>query len=148
MPAAIAIPAIVGAASAGASVVGAKMQSNAAKKAAQTQVDASNQALGRYEQINRPYLDLGQSAATTLGRVMQPGMGYSPQQQRADVMGSAYRPNQPISAQLGESPSPFMQAMGPMGQTVKIASPDGSEVRDVPRQQAQMYLSRGGRIVG
>jgi hypothetical protein len=154
LPAAIAIPAIVGAASAGASVVGAKMQSNAAKKAAQTQVTASNDALRRYEQINQPYLQAGQSSMNTLGRLMQPGLPYSPQQQQMDARGpmsSAGPMDQMRPPMMGGGPpggkSPFASAMAPMGDMVKVQAPDGS-VRDVPRQMAQTFLARGGKLVG
>jgi hypothetical protein len=69
--------AIAAAASAAGSVASSKIQSNAAKKAASMQQQASNQGMdlqrqmyGQQMQMHSPYMGMGNSAANTLGRLM------------------------------------------------------------------------------
>lgn len=89
MPAAIAIPALIGA---GTQVAGAVMQSKAAKGAAKTQSQAADRAAGVTQRVYddqrslmQPYVQAGQSAVTSLGRLMQPGQPYTPRMQQQDA---------------------------------------------------------------
>src|SRR4051812_17102967 len=73
MPAAIAIPAIIGAAGVGAQVAGSAIQAHSAGKAAKAQEQASNQALdfsrGVYNNQMRmvdPYVQMGTDAFSRL----------------------------------------------------------------------------------
>lgn len=70
MPAAIAIPLIVGAASTGATIYAANKASGAAKDAARQQSDSAAAAMRTQQEMMGPYVSAGQSAATTLGRLM------------------------------------------------------------------------------
>jgi hypothetical protein len=79
MPAVVAIPAIIGAVG---SIVAAKIGSNAANKAAQTQTTAANNALTLQQQqyanaqsALTPWITTGSQAATTLGSLMGLGGG-------------------------------------------------------------------------
>lgn len=63
-------------------LVAANKSANAAKSAAQAQTNASNQAIDLQKQmyqqamqLQSPYLNLGNSAVNTLGRLMTPGSG-------------------------------------------------------------------------
>jgi hypothetical protein len=134
MPAAIAIPMIVGAAS---SVAAAKMSSNAANKAAKTQTAAADKALAANQavyqdqrQLMAPYTQAGQSAVTTLGRLLTPGAGATyasaplPQLGPGPFAGGNTAMPRPqmasrggaFSAALGQGPAPRMGGQGPMPQ--------------------------------
>jgi hypothetical protein len=90
MPAAVAVPLIVGAASAGATVYGAHKASQAAKDAAQTQTNYGNKALDLQKQMyeqdradQAPYRNISYGALNTLGSMMGPsfnagGGGFQP----------------------------------------------------------------------
>lgn len=110
MPAAIAIPLIMGAASVGASVVSAKMASNTAKKASQIQVDASNKAMDYQQQSQQRALDfIGQQQ----NRPLQPMGGAAFNQLSSRTGGGAY------GGLMGGSPSPYQM------QPPKIGAPGG-----------------------
>ncbi|MBA3949314.1 MAG: hypothetical protein H0X44_05145 [Acidobacteria bacterium] len=149
---------------------GAKKKADAAKKASEQQVAAADKAQGYNQQVYtdqralmQPYVQGGGAAYQQLlgdwqGR--QPGgapampqgappgspmsmAGSRPQPPGAPTMGQAV-PRTPMAMPPGMPGQTGPPAQGGM---VKIASPDGSEVRDVPQAQAQMYLSRGGKLV-
>lgn len=137
MPAAIAVPLIVGAASAGAGVVGAKMQSNAVNKAAKLQTAAADKSQAFNQQVYndqrhdlQPFVQGGTSAFQQLlgnWQAKQPG----------------YQPPQP---QAQQAPSPFGQAMQPQqpqgGGMVQLRAPDGS-VQGVPAHLADQFMAKG-----
>lgn len=137
MPAAIAIPLITGAASAGASIVGAKMASNSANNALRAQERSAAQAQNvqrdqfqQQQQRMQPYVNVGQQATQTLGQLgqqrapmfnaQQPGGGFNPQ--------SIY----------GQQPS--------MGGMVNMRTPDG-QVRRVPANMVEQAKMHGGQVV-
>ncbi len=125
MPAAIAIPLIIGAASAGAQVASAKMSSNAAKKAAGLQVASADKALAlendqfhATQQRMQPYVDSGQKALSTLNGLVYggaPSGGGMPQGGGGLLAPYArtFNPSQPGGGSLGPMPNgvPSPQAM-------------------------------------
>jgi hypothetical protein len=154
MPAAIAIPAIIGAASAGTALVGAHMQASAAKNAANTQVAASDRAQGFNQQVYndqrqlmQPYVTNGQ---TSLAKLMAQHWGgdqaqYMPQQGPGPMPGQQGRS---LAAMQGPGMGAPPQAGMGGGPTVKMTSPDGSETQDVPREHVPMFLAKGARVIG
>lgn len=115
--------AIAAGASAGAGIASAKMQSSAANKAAKTQQQSANQALGlqrdiynQQYQLHSPYMALGNSAATTLGRLtgVTPGMRFAaPPQQMPPQMGM---PMGPQPGGVARPRYPFMGGGGTLGE--------------------------------
>lgn len=78
MPAAIAIPLIIGAASTGAQAYAAKKSSDAAKEAADLQTKAGQKALAMQQRVyqdqvraQQPYMDMGVQALGQLGQTRQ-----------------------------------------------------------------------------
>lgn len=149
MPAAIAIPLITGAIGAGTAIAGAKIQSGAAKNAAKLQSASADKALAVNQGVYRdqqalmnPYVQGGQDAYARLFS-QQFGTPYQPPAQAPTA------PQIPQGPPAGARPNPFQQAMGgqPAGGMVTIQAPTG-ETRQVPREQAQMFVSRGGKVVG
>jgi hypothetical protein len=157
----------MGALGAGTSLVRGKMDSSAAKKAAQIQSDAAKRVEpiygGIYQQQMRgmdPYASMGRSSANTLGRLMQPGAAYSPQMQAQDARAQQNAPPQwspnpgAAPSMAGSRPMGGAPQMGtampgpgaPQGQTVRLRGPDGS-MRDVPEAQAAGLLARGATRV-
>lgn len=155
MPAAVAVPLIIGAAGVGGTLAAAKMSSNAAKRGAQLQSDATNKAAefqaksaadslafqkdmwNTSQQNAAPYLQMGRNALGGLNQItgMDGGGGQrfgssGPQQQQ--------QPNMWNPAQSGSYVGPQM---------VQMKAPDGS-VRPVPRAMVPHYQSRGGQVVG
>ena len=168
MPAALAIPLIMGGVSAGATVAAAKIGSNASKNAAKTQVDASNQAQAVQQQVYQdqqkaqsPYMQLGQQAAGKLSGYTTPSTPFNPNDyskgaQITPAAASPWGPSQiqptaPQQASLSQMGSPMQnktmtaqqsaqQGLNPaVGQTVKMRAPNG-EVSDVPANQEQHFL--------
>ena len=153
MPA-IAIPLII---SAGASIAKAKMASNAAKKAAQTQETAGERALGfqtqAYQQQRAdvaPYAQAGQASLANLTAMGQQPVvsrgpnGYQPTRPPAPAPMPAASPmtlNQ-IGPASGARPRGPMSPDGGDSQMVQLRAPDGS-VQAVPATVAPHYLSRG-----
>lgn len=152
MPAAVAIPLIMAGTSAATSVIGAKMASNASKKAADQQAASATQAMGVVDRAYAPYLQAGQQAAGMLGRLVGPTAGTK--YASPAPSGTPYNPA-PQSRPGTAMPRPPMdsaggmpQSMGGMvGQTIKLQSPDGSETMDVPAWQAEAFIARGARRV-
>jgi len=143
-------------------LIGAKKQSNAAKDAAKIQQAAADKVAG----INRgvyqqqmagmePYAAVGRSSVNTLGRLLQPGVPYTPQMQMADAQ-RQYNAPPPWSMTPGEGPQTAVpRATGPRagapsappggggyGDTVMLRAPNGS-VRSVPADQAQQFIAKG-----
>lgn len=163
-PAAIAIPAIIGA---GASLVGAKMSSNASQDAAKTQSAAADKALAAQQQGYQtqradfsPYLQAGTAA---LGRLGQTAGTYTggmpaPQAPRPGLgqLGTP-PPSMPTtmsampSVPSGQMPPPQGRAMAgmtpPAGGLITVQAPTG-ETAKMTQAQAQMAVQKGARIVG
>lgn len=151
MPAAIAIPAIVGA---GASVGSALIGAHASGKAADQQADAAAQAQRFNEQVYRdqqqrmnPFLQLGTDAFTRLYSDHF-GVPYSSQ------LPGAFTPQGPTLGALGgpqmaaaaaEPPSPYLPAGVP--QMVTLRAPNG-DIEDVPAAVAQQFIAKGARPMG
>ena len=164
MPAAIAIPAILGAAGVGTQLVGAKMASSAAKDAAKLQIAATEKAQRFNEQAYAdqktamaPYQQAGQQSLGALMTRQQ-----TPLAQRAQSFVQAARPPMAMgprgvpmntAPQGGMSLGQAMQGAPPQAPqappqaepTVMMMSPDG-ESRPVPQSRVQDALSRGARM--
>ena len=168
--------AIIGWTAAAASqVAAAKIGSNAAKDAAKTQADASNQALGLQQQVYQdqqqaqsPYMQLGQQAAGKLSGYTTPSTPFNPNDyskgaQITPAAASPWGPSQiqptaPQQASLSQMGSPMQnktmtaqqsaqQGLNPaVGQTVKMRAPNG-EMSDVPMNQKAHYLQLGATEV-
>ena len=154
MPAAIAIPAIIGA---GASIGSAAIASRAAGKAANTQSAAAeraaqyqqqmfNQATQYQQQLMAPYLGVGQASASTLGRLM----GLQPSAPASLPGQGAQMPTAEGLAAIGAAPMPGAPS-GPAGsamsgQPVMMQGSDGS-IRLVPPQMVDMLTKRGAHLV-
>lgn len=165
----------LGAAGAAGSIAKAKIESNAAKKAAQQQVAGGERAQAFTErayrdqqQIMSPYVSLGQDAmARMLESQWGPGAGArgappagmggaAPNAFGGAPVQAAGGPPVPRFGGTGPSmggPSTAMQGppqgqpQGPQGQLVTIQAPTG-ETRAVPAAQAQAYVARGARVIG
>lgn len=139
MPIGVGAALLIGsAASAGTALAGAKMQSNAAKKAQQAQQAGTDKALQIQHQVNAPYMQLGQAAAGRLGEMTANPQPFT-QQFRPGSPGqpapSGFQPFQPSGGMptlgsIGQPPQGPPQAVprGGMGQPpmVRLRAPDGS----------------------
>ena len=154
--------AIAGLASAGGGLAQAKMQSSAAKKAAQTQQQGVQQAgqyiqqgLGQLGQLYSPFINSGTGAIGTIGRLTTPGPGArfaSPGPPNA--MPQMPQPGMAMPRMGGPMPSTMpgggggmpggMPSGGGSAPMVRIQAPDG-EVRAVPANMVQQYLAAGAR---
>ena len=67
------------------SIFGARQQANAAKDAARIQAESADRAMAMMNRVYQPYLAAGGQSMTALGRLMAPGVPYTPQQQALDV---------------------------------------------------------------
>lgn len=143
MPAAIAIPAIIGAAGVGASIYGANKASNAAQSAAaqqQASIDKAQQfqqnAFNQQQQALSPYRQAGQTA---LANLMARQYGGSPAQYGLPS-GYGGAPAQP------PAPHGFPSPGGGAG--LVAVQDDTGETRHVPQGQAQLYAQRGFKVLG
>lgn len=171
MPAAIAIPAIVGAAGAGASLVGAKMSANASRDAAKLQVQSAEKAQRFTQQTYddqkaamQPYMQAGQQSLGALmaryaGQPLQnrfaPGGGQAAEPFQVPQGGGMPQGGQSLAA-VGQMPGgpaqPMPQPHGapssamPMqgGGMVRVKAPTG-EMAMLPdgSPQLQMALQKG-----
>lgn len=153
MPAAVAIPLIVGAASAGSAVASAKIQSNAAKNASKTQVASQDkaqafnqQAFQQQQAALQPYISGGQDAFSRLMAQHYGTGGLSP-----GMRGTATLPGQTFTPP-GPPPQagPLGQAMGgppmgPQGPQALAAPPGGPQGQTGPLQAAMG--AQGGQMV-
>lgn len=141
-------PAIIAAAATVASLVASHKQANAAKKAAATLADSSNQAAARsdnamqqamqYTMANQqataqnyaPYIQQGQNAMAKLGR----GLGLPP------MSGQGGQPPMPpnMNAMMSNGQMPGGQMGQQGGGMVTIAAPDGS-TKQVPAADVAKY---------
>lgn len=155
MPAAIAVPLIVGGATAGASIAGAKMASNAAKNAAKTQTaaadrsaqlqyDLGNKSLDMQRQMYEqgradmaPWRNTGQAALGQLSSRMGLGGGMS-------LGGGAPAGQPPMGGgmTLGGMPQGGYQRP----QMVRMVAPTG-EQKEVPLAMVSHLEARGARRV-
>jgi hypothetical protein len=168
LPAAIAIPAIIGAAGVGTQLVGAKMGSNAAKNAAQAQIASTDKAQAfterAYQDQQRalaPYMQAGQQSLGSLmgqygGKPLQnpyapsgmsaqgqPEFGGMPQGQPQGggmSLGSAMGQPRPQGQPMQAPP---MQAGAPAGGMVRVKAPTGEVAMMQDGPQLQMALQRG-----
>lgn len=167
MPAAIAIPLIIGAASAGATVYAANKSAGAAKDAASMQQDSvtraqnfNQQAFDKQQQALAPYQQAGQfSLANLMAHYGDRTPALQAQRTNAYVNAAQQRnPSQgfplaqPQLADLVRQPatnSPYNPAaLNPAmaQQTVRMVGPDGS-IAQVPRQNVMEAIRRGAQMV-
>lgn len=150
MPAAIAVPAIIGAASTAAQMYGAHKASSAAKQAADQQSASADKAQAFNQQVYndqrtmmQPYVTGGQSAFGSLlsgWQAKQPGGAPAPgPAPRPSAFGQAFGAPQPQQA------APQQPPMGG-GAMVSLRAPDGS-VQDVPEQLAGQFIAKGAQRV-
>lgn len=148
MPPAIAAVAIGSAISGGAALGAAKLQSNAAKKAAAEQQKGTDAALKVQQEQSAPYRALGQEG---VNRLMQMGAPQPYTQQFRPGGGQpqgngfqAFNPGQPqpTLGSIGQQGPPQAVPRG-MGQPqmVNLRAPDGS-VRPFPAQDAQRVMAQ------
>lgn len=158
MPAAIAIPAILGATGVGASIYGAHKAAGAAKDAASQQQQAAQQAQAFNQQIwqaqqkaLQPYQQAGQQA---LGNLMQQYGSQTPQDFAARSAGfvNAARMNpygQPFAPQQPQNQPTMSMAQlggGTGGGFVTMRAPTG-EITQVPNNQVQRLQALGAEVV-
>lgn len=147
--------AIVGGIGAAGSVASAKIASNAAKDAAQTQAKAGQQALTTqqqmYQQARQDFNPYQQAGAGALGRLGQ----------RASAAPPAFTPGQPSNfGTMGTGQNPALQPAGatnaphgmgqpPTGQMVTLRAPDGTTQQfpaDRVQQVMQLAQSKGHQL--
>jgi hypothetical protein len=137
MPAAVAVPLIIGAASTGASLIGAKMASNASHDAADQQANSANQA--------RAYQQQASGQAQNLIQQAQQGIRYAPTY--GAPQSGAYSA---LSQAMGLHGTPAMQTpyspQGQPGGMVQMRAPTG-EISSVPAAKVAAYQARGARLV-
>jgi hypothetical protein len=150
MPAAIAIPAIIGAAGVGAQVVGARNASNAAKDAARIQGQSADRAqafnervYGDQQQLMSPYVKAG---SDSLARLMaqhwgtQPPAGMSPSGGSSAMLSNAARGFIPQQGPFSGAP----QAQPGGGNPNSLAAMQGGGGQQMPPQGAPM--PQGGQM--
>lgn len=177
MPAAVAIPLIIGAASAGSAVASAKIQSNAAKNAAKTQVASQDkaqtfnqQAFQQQQAALQPYISGGQDAFSRLmsqhygtgglsagmrGTTTQPGQTFTPPQMQGgplaqSMQGSPQMPQgAPQQPQGAPMPSggPLQAAMGQPGGQMVMMVGPDGTQKAIPQANVQEAMRRGARPV-
>lgn len=163
MPAAILVPALIGAAGAGASIYGAKNGANAARDAAALQVAASDRAqqfneraYSDQKQAMNPYMQLGSDA---MARYQQKYGGQPAGGQRPAPMGApppmvAAPQGQPRGMSPFGAPPPQGPSMQPgappQGQPgepmVLMVGPDG-EQKSIPQSNVPQALALGAKQV-
>lgn len=162
MPAAIAIPLIVGAVSAGASVYGAKKNADANKEASKTEAESADKALDfsktvyneRKQQLT-PYQEFGARSLGTLGDLLgipapktnAPPMATDPNRiQSGQSFPASWVSGSPLSGTPQTAPGNGSPVGAPSGGMVTIQAPDGSR-RAVPSGLQTFYVARGGTVV-
>lgn len=176
MPIGIGAAMLIGtAASAGAGLAAAKIQSNAANKAQKAQQQGTDQALVAQRKANQPYMDLGQQGVNRL--MNTPQQNYTPRFSGAGGSDGfqAFQGPPPMASlgSLGQPPQgpngpmpmngpgiqvqpgprvppngPMPQQIGPQaGQMAQMQGPDGS-VKAVPLHLVAQLEARGARRVG
>lgn len=146
------------AASAGTQIVGAKIASNASKKAAKDQTAAVDRASGILDDTFSPYVNKGREVIGTLGRLTAAPAGSrfaAPDptlpRQMAPTAGTRPRMGAPNVGQAQPRVTLGGMAPGPSGPRhggmVLMEAPDGSGVRPVPAEQVERFLAAGARRV-
>lgn len=149
MPAAVAIPLILGAAGTATSLAGAKMASNASKKAADQQIASTDKAQAINERIYndqsklmQPYIQGGQDSFARLmanhwGTPLPPGM--SPSGGTSAMLGNAARMNIPGAMQppSPQGPPPWQQGPPPQGGQSLAQAQQGQQQMQAPPMQPQ-----------
>ena len=145
MPAAIALPALIGAAG---SVGGAVIASRGAKGAAKTQSTAANVAGRRMQGATQDALRYIEARRT--GQVVPPASPYPPGGSNLQAVSrlSPTAPGRPPGTVQGRpvNSAPLSIGMPQQAQMVTVQAPTG-ETRQVPAEQAQRYVSRGARVI-
>jgi hypothetical protein len=159
---------------AGTQIAGSLIQANQNDKATQAELQKAREAQAflekKYEQTQNqvaPYVNMGQGALAALGNglgvtpanpaVLQPGQsrpvgqttsGFIPpndfsafKQQVQAQNPTAQIPNMPAQQNQAASAQNLSQS------SVRLQSPDGKEVQDVPADHAQYYISQGAKVV-
>src|SRR3990167_3105885 len=148
MPAAIAIPALIGAAG---SVGGAVIASRGAKGAAKTQSTAANLAGRRQERATQDALRYIESRRTGQP-VGAPTSPYPPGGSNLQAISrlSPTAPGRPPGPVQGGPVNSAPLSIGGMltqqGQLVTVQAPTG-ETKQVPAEQAQRYVSGGAKVL-
>lgn len=153
MPAAVAVPLIATAASTGASLIGAKMSSNAAKDAAKIQNQGATQAMGVMRDVYAPYVNAGHGVMGTLGKLTTPGpneryLGDVPQfpvRSATAAPMAVPRAGGVRSGTMGDL-MPRRQPMAMGGGTIRLRAPNGEE-GEFPPHLAEQYIARGAMRV-
>jgi hypothetical protein len=166
MPAAIAIPLVLGAATGAANIVGAKMASNASKKAAQTQADAGTKAIqmqqagqdkavaaldrsyGQAAGLFDPYRQLGLNALPNVQRLAGSGYPGGGMPQPYQMPGNTPQAMPQGLSRMGQqAPAAMSQPQG-LGQsgTVLMRAPNGT-TSPVPMAQVEHYKAKGAQVV-
>jgi hypothetical protein len=108
---------VAGGIAAAGQAAGAINSARASKKAGEQQAAGARQARGAVDESYKvqmglmdPYAALGRQSANTLGRLMQPGVGYSPEMQAMDAMAFQNAPSPwnmppPADPRAGQRPS-------------------------------------------
>ncbi len=139
---------IGGIASAASALGSAKIQSNAAKKAAEKQQVGTDKALQVQQQANAPYLALGQQAAQRLQQT--PFQPYT-QQFRPGQPNNGYQAPQGPPPTLGSIGQPQGQPMGqggPQGRLAVVQAPNG-EMAHIPEgPDLEQALAKGAKRIG
>ncbi len=127
--------------SSGAATIGAGIAGDASKKAAQTQVDATNKALA----LQQPYMTAGSNAVNRLDSLMG-GSG------ALSAMGSGPQAAQPMSAMAMPAnptapPTPWGQTGHNSGRMISMRAPDGS-VKAVKASDVPHFQQLGASVIG
>jgi hypothetical protein len=158
---------------AGAGVAGSLIQANQNDKATQAELQKAREAQAflekKYEQTQNqvaPYVNMGQGALAALGNglgvtpanpaVLQPGQsrpvgqttsGFIPPDDFSSFKQQVQAQNPTASIPNMPQQNPAAQAQNLSQSSVKMRSPDGKDVQDVPAQDVPYYLSKQATVV-
>ena len=169
--------AIAGLVNAGMQAYGAHKASSSAKKAAEIQTKAADQALGvsrdvydRQMYAMDPYANVGRQSMNTLGRLTSPGQPYTPQKQAQDARQGYTQygggPSQPMTQPMtlggttgrprGDAPAQGVArgnsgmpfgSMGGQTPRMVLMQAPDGSQRRIPEDQAQSFVARGATMV-
>jgi hypothetical protein len=158
---------------AGAQVAGSLIQANQNDKATQAELQKAREAQAflekKYEQTQNqvaPYVNMGQGALAALGNglgvtpanpaVLQPGQsrpvgqttsGFIPPDDFTSFKQTVQAQNPTATIPNMPQQNPAAQAQNLSQSSVRLQSPDGKDVQDVPASQAQYFISKGAKVV-
>lgn len=143
-------------------LIGAKIQSNAAKKVAAIQSASADKALAAqkagYESQRADFEPYQQAGAAALGRLgatagtFTGGMPQQPQMPQQGGLGQLGQPPQGQAQMGGMSPQmgqavPQQPGGGPMpGSLVRVKAPNG-QIAMLPRDMAQRAVEKGAQVI-